>query len=112
MAEDASVIDFEKEEAFRNGKDASNLATKRSRILKGMSDIWLRKKSLSEGGVIDLDSPVFKELFSMMLEGFKDTLQDSGLGDEYIETIFTRLVSSYNDVWKEEARRRMRQASK
>lgn len=112
LAEDAAVIDFEKEEAFRNGQEASNLATKRARILKGMSDIWLRKRSMMEGGVIDLDSPVFKELFSLLLETFRDVLFESGVQHEHVETIFAKLISSFDDVWKEDARRRMRQASK
>jgi hypothetical protein len=112
LAEDAAVIDFEKEEAFRNGQEASNLAGKRARILKGMSDIWLRKRSLMEGGVIDLDSPMFKELFSLLLETFREVLFQSGVTEEHVETIFAKLISSFDDVWKEDARRRMRQASK
>ncbi len=112
LAEDAAVIDFEKEEAFRNGQDASNLATKRARVLKGMSDIWLRKKSMMDGGVIDLESPMFKELFSLLLETFRDVLFESGVGEEHVETIFAKLISSFDEVWKEDARRRMRQASK
>ena len=109
MAEDAAVIDFEKEEAFRTGQDASNLSTKRARILKGMSDIWLRKKALTEGGVIDIDSPVFKELFSLILETFREVLFDAGVPPEHVETIFAKLISAFDDVWKEDARRRMRQ---
>lgn len=112
LAEDAAVIDFEKEEAFRNGHEASNLATKRARILKGMSDIWLRKRSLSEGGIIDIESPVFKELFSLILETFRNTLFEAGVTEEHVETIFAKLISAFDDVWKEDARRRMRQASK
>ena len=112
LAEDAAVIDFEKEEAFRNGASAANLATKRARILKGMSDIWLRKKSLSEGGVIDLDSPVFKEVFSLLLETFRGVLLESGVPPEHVETVFAKLISSFDDAWKEDARRRMRQASR
>lgn len=112
LAEDAAVIDFEKEEAFRHGIDASNLATKRARVLKGMSDIWLRKRNMMDGGVIDLDSPMFKELFSLLLETFRDVLFESGVGEEHIETIFAKLISSFDEIWKEDARRRMRQVSR
>lgn len=112
LAEDAAVIDFEKEEAFRHGQEASNLATKRARILKGMSDIWLRKKSMAEGGIIDLDSAVFKEVFSLTLETFRNVLLESGVEPEHIETIFAKLISSFDAVWKEDAKRRMRQVSK
>lgn len=66
LAKDAASIDFEVEEAIRCGGDVSALITKKSRILKGMSDIWLRKKSLDDGGMIDIDSPIFEALFSLI----------------------------------------------
>jgi len=109
MAQDAATIDFEKDEASRTGGDVSGLLTKKARILKGMSDIWLRKKSLDEGGIIDLESGTFEAVFGLILETFKETLLESGVHDEHIETIFAKLVSSLDDQWKEEAKRRMRQ---
>lgn len=109
LAHDAAVLDFETEEAARMGGDVSGLLTKKARLLKGMSDIWLRKKSLDDGGLVDLESTTFEALFALILETFKDVLLDAGVHDEHIETIFTKLVGSFDDNWKEEAKTRMRQ---
>ena len=70
---------------------------------------WLRKKSLDEGGIIDLESGTFEAVFGLILETFKETLFDAGVHEEHIETIFAKLVNSLDDQWKEEAKRRMRQ---
>lgn len=109
MAEEAASVDFDKSEAARHGGDTAAMSAKRARILKGMADTWLKRKSQVSGGSIDLDSPAFKALFGMMLEMFKSAMEASGSRPEHIETVFAKLVASLSqESWKQEARARMK----
>jgi hypothetical protein len=109
MAEEAASLDFDKSEAARHGGDTSSLSSKRARVLKGMADSWLRRKSQIEGGVIDLDSPAFQALFGLILETFKSSMLDAGSRAEFVETVFSKLVSQLGEVsWRQEAKARMK----
>ena len=108
MAEEVAVLEFERLEAQRLGEEVSNLSVKRARVLKGMADTLLKRKVATQGGYIDLDSPQFKVLFSLLLETFKESMVLGGCRTEQMEQTFTRLVKALDDRWKEEARTRMK----
>lgn len=108
MAEESVALEFERLEAQRTGDEISNLSVKRARVLKGMADTILKRKVAAQGGHIDLESPQFKILFSLLLETFKEAMVLGGCRTEQIEQTFTRLVKALDDRWKEEARTRMK----
>lgn len=113
MAEEAAAIEFEREEAARQGHETSALSAKRARVLKGMADTWLKRKQQIEGGLIDMESPSFKALFGLILETFKGAMDDAGARPELVETTFAKLVASLGDEgWKQDARARMKDAIK
>lgn len=112
MAREAASLEFERLESQRNGKDATNISTKRARVLKAMADLMLKRRQLSEGSLVDLDSPQYKALFGHTLETFKDAMNASGCRPELIETVFTNFVGNLDDAWKQDALRRMKDASK
>ena len=108
MADEAASIEFDRLEAQRNGQDASDLATKRARILKGVAELILHRKKMSEIS-IDLDSVQFQNLFKFILQNFKESMEDSGMRSEQIETTFSKLVARLSDSsWKEEAKQKMK----
>lgn len=109
MATEAASMEFERKEAERHGQEATGISSRRARVLKGMADTVLKKKSLEQGGLIDLDSPAFRALFAMMLETFKENMKDAGCRSEVIETVFQGLVGSLDEGWKEDARQRMKE---
>ncbi len=109
MADEAASIEFDRLEAQRNGQDASDLATKRARILKSIADLLVTRKKLQDGGMIDLESPVFQILFKLILQSFREAMEDAGTRSEHIETIFAKLVSKLADPsWKEDAKAKMK----
>jgi len=109
LAEEAAQIEFERLEAQRKGEDSSNLSTKRARVLKSMADVVLKRKTLTDGGIIDLDSPAFTVLFGHLLETVKEAMRGAGIRSESIEQTFTKLAGSLRDgVWKEEAKAKMK----
>ena len=109
MASEASALEFERTELERNGKDTTNVSVKRARVLKGIADIWLKRKTITEGGLIDLDSPVFTALFSHIVNTFKDSMKTAGARSELIEATLTGILKSLQeDAWKEDAKIKMR----
>ncbi len=109
MAEEAAALEFEREEAARHGLDTSGLSVKRSRVLKAMADSMLKRKSLT-GGIIDLDSPAFQALFTLLLESFKESMDGAGCRSEQVEAVFASLIRALADEsWKQEAKSRMKE---
>lgn len=109
MAEEVAALEFEREEAGRHGVDTSELSTKRARVLKSMADTILKRQSMA-GGIVDLDSPAFKALFSLMLETFKESMLGAGCRSEQVEAVFAALVRSLGDEsFKQEAKSRMKE---
>jgi hypothetical protein len=111
MAREAAQIEFERMELQRNGQEYSTVASRRARILKSMAELVLARQRQQRVGTVDLESPAFKAVFGLMLETFKDAMRDSGARGELVETTFTNLVKALNESWKQEARRRMKDAS-
>ncbi len=108
MAEEAAAVEFERLEAERHGVPTSNISSKRARILKGMADTYLKRRDKVDGE-IDLESSSFQTLFGYILETFKDTMTESGMRPEHVETVFSKLSKALDDSWKAEARARMKQ---
>jgi hypothetical protein len=109
LADEAASIEFDRLEAQRNGQEASDLATKRARILKSMADLHLSRKKVSDGGIIDLESPVFHALFKVILQSFREAMEEAGTRPEHLETIFAKLVVKLADpAWKEDAKHKMK----
>jgi len=112
LAEEAESLEFDRLEAQTRGQETSTLAMRRSRVLKTIADISIRKESLArknEEGGIDLDSKSYAALFAFTLETFKEAMVRAYVRDEQVETVFThitRLVSE--EGWKEEAKAKMR----
>lgn len=110
MAQEAASIEFERMEAERHGQDTVNISAKRVRALKSMADTILKKKQIASGGIVDMDSPAFRALFTMMLGSFKESMVQAGCRPELIETTFTNLVKTLEDPgWKEDARQKMKE---
>lgn len=110
MAEEAAQIEFDRHEAASKGESTSNLAARRARVLKAMADTWLKRKQQISGGVIDLDSPAFHALFGLILQTFKEAMEEAGTRKEHIETIFAKLVMALQDeTWKQDAVARMKE---
>ncbi len=109
LSDEAASIEFDRLEAQRNGQEASDLATKRARVLKSIADLMLSRKKASDGGVIDLESPVFHALFKVILQSFREAMEEAGTRPEHLETIFAKLVVKLADpAWKEDARHKMK----
>lgn len=112
LAVEITSLEFERREAERKGEDTSNISAKRVRAIKTMTDAWLKKREKVDSGTIDMEGVAFKALFSFMLETVRGAMGDSGMRPEHIETVFAKLSKRLADGWAEDAKARMREATK
>lgn len=108
LGEEASSIGFERMLAEQNGDKTSELSVRRINALKAMADTWLKRKDQVTSRGIDMSSPAYRVFMEYVLETFKDTLLNSGVRPELIETVFARLIKTMNDEWVAEAKNRMK----
>jgi hypothetical protein len=112
LAVEITSLEFERREAERKGEDTSNISSKRVRAIKTMTDAWLKKREKVDSGTIDLEGVAFKTLFAFTLETVRGAMGDSGMRPEHIETVFAKLSKRLADGWAEDAKARMREATK
>ena len=110
FSREITKLDFAVQELDRKGKPSADLTTKRIRAIKQMADTWLKRRSITEGGALDFDSPSFKALFGFIMETFRGALGDAGMRPEHIETVFAKLSKRLADGWAEEAKAKMKGA--
>lgn len=107
LAEEASSLGFERNEAERNGQPTSQISMRRINALKAVGDSWLKRKEQLAAGGVDMESPAFKRLFQFIMDTFRVALEDAKARPEMIETIFTSLSRKLDDDWQREATKRM-----
>jgi hypothetical protein len=112
LAVEITSLEFERREAERKGEDTSNISSKRVRAIKAMTDAWLKKREKVDSGTIDMEGVAFKTLFAFTLETVRGAMSDSGMRAEHIETVFAKLSKRLADGWTEDAKARMREATK
>lgn len=109
LGEEAASIGFERREAERKGDETSLISNRRIQALKAIGDTWLKRKEQITARGVDMDTPAFKELFKFIMNTFRGAMEDSGLQDEMVETVFAKLANSLGDEgWEAEAKRRMK----
>jgi hypothetical protein len=112
LSQEAAVLEFDRLEAQRHGDDGAPYAVKRARILRSMGDLILKRRALSKGSAVDMDSDEFQALFTFLLETFRGAMEESGCRPELIETTFTKLTGNLDDSWAQEAKGRMKDVAK
>jgi len=92
LAEEASSIGFERQEAERQGAETSNISTRRINALTKLVETWLKRKDQITTKEIDLKAPTTRALFQYVFEMFKDAMESSGLEPETTETVFAKVA--------------------
>jgi hypothetical protein len=106
---ECASLEFQRIEADRKGEDSAMISNRRIAALTKVGDTWLRRyEQISTKGV-DMESQAFQNLFSYILETFKDVLLDSGISGETMKVIFSKLGHTLEDEsWKAEAKTRIK----
>ena len=110
LGEEQASLKFEREEAAREGKDASGLSSKRVQALRATAETWLKRKDQLTSRTIDLESPGFAVLFKMIMDTFRESMNAARLRPEQVETVFAKFSSMVDEDWKNEAKTRMKRS--
>ena len=111
FAQESASLEFERQEAERNGKETSQLSIRRINALKALGETWIKRKEQLSGKTIDLAHPAFVLLFDFMLETFRESMLQGSVPRDQAETVFARLAERMDeDTWEQEARNRMKGA--
>lgn len=103
LAEEAELLEFERDRVMQLNQPTYHLTEQRVKVMKMMTDAWLKKRAKSNGSGVDLESPAFGAVFGFVLETVRGAMEDAGARQEFIETIFAKLSKRLNDDWKNEA---------
>ncbi len=103
LAAEAASLGFERMHAEHNGEPTSQISMRRINALKAVGDSCLKRKEQVSGS-LDLDSPALKRLFGLLMETFKEALEDMHTRSEMIETIFVSLAKKLDSKeWRMQA---------
>ena len=108
LAEEAASMRFEREEAERKGLDTSRLSVRRVDALKKTADVWLKRREQIADKALDLEGAAFQIVFAFLMETIRESLVESGMRPEMVETVFTKLGKKLDESWKAEAKARMK----
>lgn len=110
LASESAALEFARLDAERQGKtkEASEISGRRARVLKAMSDAWLKRRDKSAENSIDFDGKAWETVLLFTMETIKDTMLECELRPEQIETFFTRLGKTMNGDWYEVAKSKLK----
>lgn len=109
LATEAASLAFERTEAERNGKSTSDISARRSRILLGIAETFLKRKEQLADKVIEMDSPAFTRLFTFLMDTVREAMLAGGVSRDQVEVVFQALSKRIDDeTWGVEARIRMK----
>lgn len=112
LAEESAAQKFERTEHEKEGKDISEVSSRRTRILDKLIETWFkRQERLKEVGVVDLNSPAMQIFFKCFIETLDDVMGDLGFKAEEKQTLMNKLSGRIDDEWKVLVRKRMKKAA-
>jgi len=105
---ECASLEFQRIEADRNGKDSAMISNRRIAALTKVGDTWLRRYDQISTKGIDMESQAFHVLFLYIIETFDKVLKDSGVSEDTIKIVFSKLGHVVeDDSWKAEAKSRV-----
>jgi len=106
LAEEAAAMAQARVSLEAQGKNTSNVSSKRVSALRAIGDTWMKRKEQLGGKGIDLEGLAFKRVFGFTMETFRKALTQSNIRPEQIEVIFAKLANLMGDDWVTEAKKR------
>ena len=105
LAREASSLQFERMEAERLGLDTTIISSKKVTALKGVSDIYFRKRDAILGQAFDLKSTRFSKFIEWLLsEVVAKAAREANLTSEQISILFDHIANAFdNEKWDQEA---------
>lgn len=105
LAREASSLQFERLEAERLGQETTVISSKKVTALKGVADIYFRKRDAILGQAFDLKSSRFSKFIEWLLsEVVARAARNANLTSEQISILFDQIANAFdNEKWDQEA---------
>ncbi len=112
LASEAAALGFERVELENEGKNVSEVSSRRTRILEKTGEIWLkRQERLKDVGVVDLDTPAIKAFMKAIVDTFQESMVELKFRPEAITSLLNKVASRIDDEWKVAVRKKMKKAT-
>lgn len=109
VATECSSLEFERHEKERLGEDTTMISARRIAALTKIGDTWLKRIDQVMAKGLDLQSPAFQAVFSLILETMRESLVGADVPLDRIQLAFTKFSQRVeDDMWTHEAKAKMR----
>lgn len=102
LTTEIAYLEFAQRERIVQGKDPAELSTKKISALKGLAEIWFKKRDQVLDEMFDLKSARMQAVFEYFMQTIAQACEDAGMGDEMIEVFFSKLGGRL-EGWEDEA---------
>lgn len=110
LAREAAAMEVERSRLESQGAKTLDVSAKRVQALAAVANVFNKRREQDSQSMIDLEGPVFKAVFSFILDTFKESCKDAKLRPEQVESVFAKLSQNLGGDWSSEARRKMKGA--
>jgi hypothetical protein len=112
LASEAAALGFERVELENEGKNVSEVSSRRTRILEKTGEIWLkRQERLKDVGVVDMDTPAIKAFMKAIVDTFQESMVELKFRPEAITSLLNKVANRIDDEWKVAVRKKMKKAT-
>lgn len=109
LAREVAALELERHRLEGAGRGTIQAHGKKITALKALGEMCMRRQDQVASEMIDLDGPMFRELFKLIMETFQEAMMDARLRSEHIEAVFAKVADKVDGTaWPSEARRRMK----
>lgn len=108
LAEESASLKYERMKKEFSNEATDRISLRRANILKTISDTLVQKRNLALNDFVNLRSPQWQVVFSLVMDKVKRTFGDLGYTSEQIELYFQKLTSNL-DGFEEEAELKLRE---
>jgi hypothetical protein len=81
---------------------------RRVQALKAIGDTWIKRKEQIQSRSVDLESPAFAALFTLICETFVRAMLGAGVRQELADSTMAAFSKMLDDSWKSDAKNRMK----
>lgn len=100
MAEEIGHLKWERKKAAADGKPTTTHNLARVNSLRSMMELLLKKKETSMAERLDLRSPRFQKIFSLIMEFFQDSMEKVGVSGKESDLVFNQIKADMMELEK------------
>ena len=97
VAEELSHLKYERKKTAREGKSTAPHTVSRIAALRQIADILQRRQENLRQERLDLSSPQFKKVLNLWMELAYESMNQAGLNEGQIDTVFKTMQSNMKD---------------